>query len=135
LPIEGRTDHLPALRQALSFGPDVLFFSELEAQGRALPAEGWEAAALMARPDDLATIIYTSGTTGTPKGVMLTHGNITSNVISGLLRIPIQDDPGQQECLSFPAALAHLRAHGRALPHDPCRRDHQLRRQRRYRLG
>jgi len=103
---------LPGLRHIVAFdatarGPDVLSFSELEAQGRALPAEGWEAAALMARPDDLATIIYTSGTTGTPKGVMLTHGNITSNVISGLLRIPIQDDPGQQECLSF-LPLSHI---------------------------
>lgn len=42
--------------------------------------------------DDLATIMYTSGTTGTPKGVMLSHGNILSNVDAMVELVPTDFD-------------------------------------------
>jgi len=43
--------------------------AEMDARGKSI------------KPDDLATIVYTSGTTGTPKGAMLSHGNIASNLL------------------------------------------------------
>ena len=68
---------------ATAAGADAISWSEFLQRGRqSLPLLASE----MARrskalgPEDLATIMYTSGTTGEPKGVMLTHANILSNV-------------------------------------------------------
>jgi long-chain acyl-CoA synthetase len=52
------------------------------------------------KPEDLATIIYTSGTTGLPKGVMLSHANISTTVIASTPRIPGLTK-GQAKTLSF----------------------------------
>ncbi len=62
-----------------------LSFDELRTRGRARLASGEidvDALSKEIAPDDVATVIYTSGTTGRPKGVMLTHENITYNALT-----------------------------------------------------
>jgi long-chain acyl-CoA synthetase len=104
----------PGLKHVIAFAADKgtgadLTLAEVEAMGAAVDsperAAAWKAEALQAQPDDLATLIYTSGTTGLPKGVMLTHDNIYSNVQGSRQTIPLNE--GTEVALSF-LPLCHI---------------------------
>lgn len=83
-------DHIDGCKhysELFNIGEDTVNQSEVEARKEAV------------KPSDLATIIYTSGTTGKPKGVMLSHWNITSNALDSIPRLPLVGD--QPRILSF----------------------------------
>jgi long-chain acyl-CoA synthetase len=102
---------LPALRHLIVFEPEAkregtITLDELEARGRAAAAKypRIREDALAVSPDALATLIYTSGTTGDPKGVILTHDNLWSNVQGGLEALPLN---AEDECLAM-LPLSHV---------------------------
>lgn len=78
-------ERLPELRRVVliegaggdAAGEGVVAWDELLARGREAPARELERRVAAQAPEDLATLIYTSGTTGPPKGVMLSHRNLT----------------------------------------------------------
>ena len=106
-------DELPALTHVISFtdtavAGSTMTMAALEAKGAAAmspeAAARYRDEALAVRSDDLATIIYTSGTTGEPKGAMLTHGNIASNVAAVIDVLELKSD---DVSLSF-LPLSHI---------------------------
>jgi long-chain acyl-CoA synthetase len=94
---------LPSLEAIVTFAPvahastSVLSLDAVAARGHARLMGEWGVGRQFRdrtreiRPEQLATIIYTSGTTGEPKGVMLSHHNLISNLVAAHTIVPVTD--------------------------------------------
>jgi long-chain acyl-CoA synthetase len=91
---------VPSLQEIVAFerGPEAPSLDDIADRGHARMVAEWGVArafrdrARTIRPEQLATIIYTSGTTGEPKGVMLSHRNLISNVLAARTMIDVGAD-------------------------------------------
>ncbi len=109
---------LPALQHIITLDPPTAVegssLETVEARGRKEAEKDPAAAERLANavgPEDLASIVYTSGTTGEPKGVMLTHRNLVSNVKASLQVLPLGPQDRALSALPYSHVFERLVAH------------------------
>lgn len=105
-------DNVSTLGPIISFEKidGIEHIEDFKKRGEQVPTSDIEAKKAAIKAEDLATLIYTSGTTGSPKGVMLSHNNITSNVHGAKERLPVNET---SKAVSF-LPLCHIYEIGRA---------------------
>lgn len=92
--INGMRDQLPSIREIFTFNKveGARHWKEVVELGDEADFEAIDTARKNISPEELVTIIYTSGTTGTPKGVMLSHHNVMSNVLACQPYLPVSTE-------------------------------------------
>ncbi|MCJ7582808.1 MAG: long-chain fatty acid--CoA ligase [Candidatus Aminicenantes bacterium] len=108
-------DNLGKVTHFICFESDapegVLSFKDVIAAGNKRASDEpnlFENTALSVRPEDIASIIYTSGTTGVPKGVMLTHRNLISNMLAVCELIDFSSDDTSLSWLPLSHSFEHI---------------------------